>query len=133
MSSLAINLYRECWTEYSGSNEYVAKKSKDIIHKSLSCGGNFTGLNTHPVFAITLDGMQQALNFPIILKTRSEDGFYFAENEEFDISGVGESKREALKNATIDIAYLWKHYTSIDDDKLMGEGLKYKELFNKLI
>jgi len=89
--------------------------------------------NLYPVFAINIDGELKQLKKFILLRLRYEDGYYFSENEMFNISGNGDSVGEALKNATSDISYFYNHYLSLNDDELVGNGLELKRIYSQIL
>lgn len=87
----------------------------------------------YPVFAINVDGEMRLLRKTIELNLRCEDGYYFSENEMYNISGNGDSARESLKNAVYDISYFYNYYLSLNDNELVGNGLELKRIYSQIL
>lgn len=132
MDNLAYEHYEEP-TQSSGS-EFVDNKARGLIETIASNDDPIDGINKpHLVFAIDIDGEFKQLNDILELTLRYEGGYYFSENKVLNISGNGESAREAIKNAVFDISYFYKYYQSLGADELIGNGLELKRIYSQIL
>ena len=69
---------------------------------------------------------------PISVRVYLEDDIYFAENENLSVCGTGGNQDEALQDLQLHIAHFYNYYNNIENDKLMGEALRLKKIYEGL-
>jgi hypothetical protein len=73
------------------------------------------------------------LNRLISLNVYKDEKYFFAENKTLNICGTGETSDEAVKDAKIHISHFYEYYKKLEQDKLMGDALRLKELYKDLL
>lgn len=66
---------------------------------------------------------------PLGVRLRREGPFYFAENDELVLYGVGETVGEAIDDLKSHVAHFYSHYRSLSFDQVIGEAHRLKVLY----
>ena len=69
---------------------------------------------------------------PISLTIYSDTDHYYVENEYLSLYGVGKNTTEAVKDFITHLLYFYQYYMNIDKKKLIGEGIRLKEIYENL-
>jgi len=69
---------------------------------------------------------------PISLQIFSEGSSFFIENEKLSLFGEGKTTQEAVEDFVIHFNYFYNYYKSLDKSKLMGQGLRLKDIYNTI-
>ncbi len=69
---------------------------------------------------------------PISVMIYRDGEFYFAENENLAVCGTGNTLENAIKDFCLHIIHFYNYYKKIDKNKLIGDALRLKRLYNKL-
>jgi hypothetical protein len=69
---------------------------------------------------------------PIGVRLRHEGPFFFAENEELALYGVGETVGDAVDDLKSHLAHFYSHYRSLSWDQVTGEARRLKQLYADL-
>lgn len=78
-------------------------------------------------------GEVRHLRRPLSLRVSFEDGEFFVENDALRLFGNGATLRKAVEAFSRDFAYYWKHYRSLTDDEVAGDGVQLKKLYEELV
>jgi len=70
---------------------------------------------------------------PILVKIYREDDLFFAENENLVVCGTGGTPEESLQDLCLHIIHFFEYYKKIDRNKLTGDALRLKELYENLL
>lgn len=70
---------------------------------------------------------------PITVIISHDEGFFFAENDNLDVCGTGDTPVEALNDLCLHIIHFFEHYKKLDKSKLIGDALRLKELYKNLL
>jgi hypothetical protein len=72
-------------------------------------------------------------NRPIAVKMYQDEGLFFAENENLNVCGTGETSQEALADLHLHILHFYEYYRKIDKEQLVGDAVRLKELYHNLL
>ncbi len=70
---------------------------------------------------------------PIAVRIYREGDLFFAENDNLVVCGTGSKVQEALQDLCLHIHHFFEYYGKMDKGKLMGDGLRLKELYKDLL
>lgn len=70
---------------------------------------------------------------PISVRVYIEDDLFFAENDNLVVYGTGLSQEEALQDLCLHIIHFFEYYRSISSNKLTGDALRLKGLYQDLL
>lgn len=70
---------------------------------------------------------------PILVRVYRDGDLFFAENETLDVYGTGDTPQNAIHDLVVHIVHFFKYYKDIDENKLMGNALKLKALYQNLL
>jgi hypothetical protein len=85
-----------------------------------------------PLLFIEIKGKVLAFRKPLEVKIYKENIYWVAENERLLLFGYGNCIDNALNELKTHIIYYYTHYKNIKKDKLIGQAIKLKELYNSL-
>ena len=86
-----------------------------------------------PIFKIQINNTPHALNTPISVKISSDSESFFAENETLSLYGCGDTEEEAINDLCVHIAHYYEYYKNIAADKIAGNAIKMKALYENLL
>jgi thioredoxin reductase len=69
---------------------------------------------------------------PISINIYCDDDLDFAENENLAVCGTGNNIEDAIENLKKHIVHFYEYYRKMDEDKLIGEALRLKDLYADL-
>jgi hypothetical protein len=69
---------------------------------------------------------------PIQIEVRRGEELIFVESANLRIYAAGDTKDEAFKEFSIQLIYQYEHYIKTPNEKLVGEALKMKKVFEEL-
>jgi hypothetical protein len=81
---------------------------------------------------IILGKMHISLIKPISVRLFSDGDFFFAQNENLNICGIGKSLQNALKDFRQHLSYFTQYYMSSNESEFVGEGLRLKKIYDNL-
>ena len=93
----------------------------------------FKNRKTVYIYRLSKENKQYIVNKPIALKIYQDDGLFFAENENLNVCGIGETSQEALADLYLHILHFYKYYREIDKEQLVGDAIKLKKLYRNLL
>jgi len=93
----------------------------------------FKNKETVYIYRLYEENKRYLANNPIALKISQEEGLLFAENENLNICGIGETSQEALADLHLHILHFYKYYRKIDKEQLVGDAIKLKKLYHNLL
>lgn len=70
---------------------------------------------------------------PISVRIYREDDLFFAENENLVVCGTGTTPRDALDDLCLHIVYFFEYYKKMNKDRLTGDALRLKALYENLL
>jgi hypothetical protein len=70
---------------------------------------------------------------PISVKIYREEALFFAENETLVVCGTGATVDEALQDFSLHILHFFEYYKKLDKNKLTGDALRLKDIFENLL
>ncbi|MBI4455611.1 MAG: hypothetical protein HY644_06910 [Acidobacteria bacterium] len=85
-----------------------------------------------PVWEIPAKGRSLLAKPAIGVRIWSEEGFYFAENDQLVIYGSGSSRGEALADFYTHIVHFYDYYRNLKDGQVIGEAARLKHLFSEV-
>ena len=93
----------------------------------------FKNKETVYIYRLYKENKRYLANRPIAVKIYQEEGLFFAENENLNICGTGETSQEALADLHLHILHFYKYYRKIDKEQLVGYAIKLKKLYHNLL
>lgn len=70
---------------------------------------------------------------PISIRIYQCEGFFFAENENLSIYGIGKNYQEAIEDFKMHLIYFFKYYKKLKKNELTGEAIRLKNLYKEII
>ncbi len=67
------------------------------------------------------------------VKIYQDEVLFFAENENLNVCGTGETSQEALADLRLHILHFYKYYRELDKEQLVGDAVRLKELYHNLL
>jgi hypothetical protein len=83
-------------------------------------------LTTIPIFDMGTTAEKVRLRKPVAVRVSIEEGSIFVENETLRLFGSGRNLAEAISEFRSDLLSIWRYYTSLSDDQLIGHALELK-------
>lgn len=105
----------------------------------LSQRSNVTGINYIKnkkmiyIYRLFKENKRYLTNKPIAVKIYQDEGLFFAENENLNVCGTGETSQEALVDLYLHILHFYKYYREIDEERLIGDAIRLKKLYHDLL
>ena len=93
----------------------------------------FKNKETVYIYRLYEENQRYLANNPIAVKISQDEGLFFAENENLNICGTGETSQEALADLHLHILHFYKYYRKIDKEQLVGDAIKLKKLYHNLL
>jgi hypothetical protein len=84
-------------------------------------------------FKLSDKGKKYFIKRPISVKLYQDEDLFFAENENLNVCGTGDTYQEALTDLKLHILHFFHYYQGIDEKKLIGEGIRLKKLYTDLL
>lgn len=85
------------------------------------------------IYRLSKENKQYIINNPIAVKIYQDEGLFFAENENLNVCGTGETSQEALADLHLHILHFYKYYREINKEQLVGDAIRLKELYHGLL
>ena len=70
---------------------------------------------------------------PISVKIYREEDLFFAENETLVVCGTGATVDKALQDFSLHIIHFFEYFKKLDKNKLTGDALRLKDIFENLL
>jgi len=86
-----------------------------------------------PIWRIHVEPKRFYTPKPILVKIYSDEDFFFAENEKLAVCGTGDTPQNALQDFYFHIVHFFEYYMGIDENKLTGDALRLKNLYQNLL
>ena len=86
-----------------------------------------------PLWNIKTDNKIYKTKKPIKVIVYEDDGLYFAGNDNLNICGYGETKEKAIIDLGLHIIYYFNYYNKMDESELIGDGIRLKHIYSKLL
>ncbi|MBU2563240.1 MAG: hypothetical protein ABIJ05_04870 [Patescibacteria group bacterium] len=93
----------------------------------------FKNKETVYIYRLYGENKRYLSNNPIAVKISQDEGLFFAENENLNIRGTGETSQEALADLHLHILHFYKYYRKNDKEQLVGDAIKLKKLYHNLL
>jgi hypothetical protein len=93
----------------------------------------FKNKRTVYIYRLSKENKQYIVSKPIALKIYQDEGLFFAENENLNVCGIGETSQEALADLHLHILHSYKYYREIDKEQLVGDAIRLKKLYHNLL
>lgn len=81
---------------------------------------------------VQVDKKEYVVVKPITVKVYCDEDLFFAENENLVVCGTGETQEEAINDMGLHIIHFYEYYNNIEEDKLIGDALRLKRLYEDL-
>jgi hypothetical protein len=85
------------------------------------------------IYRLSKENKQYIINKPIAVKIYQDEGLFFAENENLNVCGTGETSQEALADLHLHILHFYKYYREIDKEQIVGDAIRLKKLYYNLL
>lgn len=93
----------------------------------------FKNKKTVYIYRLSKENKQYIICNPIAVKIYQDEDLFFAENENLNVCGTGETSQEALADLHLHILHFYKYYRKIDKEQLVGDAIRLKELYYNLL
>ena len=93
----------------------------------------FKNKETVYIYRLYGENKRYLANRPIAVKMYQDEGLFFAENENLNVCGTGETSQEALADLHLHILHFYEYYRKIDKEQLVGDAVRLKELYHNLL
>ena len=93
----------------------------------------FKNKKTVYIYRLYKENKQYIMCNPIAVKIYQDEDLFFAENENLNVCGTGETSQEALADLHLHILHFYKYYRKIDKEQLVGDAIRLKELYYNLL
>lgn len=93
----------------------------------------FKNKETVYIYRLYEENQRYLANNPIAVKISQDEDLFFAENENLNICGTGETSQEALADLHLHILHFYKYYRKIDKERLVGYAIRLKKLYHDLL
>lgn len=93
----------------------------------------FKNKKTVYIYRLYGENKRYLANRPIAVKMYQDEGLFFAENENLNVCGTGETSQEALVDLYLHILHFYKYYREIDEERLIGDAIRLKKLYHDLL
>jgi hypothetical protein len=93
----------------------------------------FKDKKTVYIYRLYGENKRYLANKPIAVKMYQDEGLFFAESENLNVCGTGETSQEALVDFNLHILHFYKYYREIDKEQLVGDAVRLKELYHNLL
>ena len=93
----------------------------------------FKNKKTVYIYRLSKENKQYIVNKPIALKIYQDDGLFFAENENLNVCGTGETSQEALADLYLHILHFYSYYREINEEQLTENAIRLKKLYHDLL
>ena len=93
----------------------------------------FKNKKTIYIYRLFKENKRYLANKPIAVKIYQDEGLFFAENENLNICGTGETSQEALTDLHLHILHFYKYYRKIDKEQIVGDAVRLKKLYHNLL
>ncbi len=70
---------------------------------------------------------------PIAVKIYQDEDLFFAENENLNVCGTGDTIQEALEDLQSHIIHFYHYYKDIRNEQLLGDAVRLKEVYCNLV
>lgn len=70
---------------------------------------------------------------PIAVKIYQDEDLFFAENENLNVCGTGDTIQEALEDLQSHIIHFYHYYQDIRNEQLLGDAVRLKEVYCNLV
>jgi len=88
---------------------------------------------TVPLLHVKTEKIKYRTKKPIQVRIYEDDDLFFAENENLNVCGYGESKEKAIIDLGLHILYFFDYYAQKDNTELIDNGIRLKELYKELL
>jgi len=85
------------------------------------------------IYRLFKENKRYLANRPIAVKISQDEGLFFAENENLNVCGTGETSQEALVDLYLHILHFYNYYREIDEERLIGDAIRLKKLYHDLL
>ena len=93
----------------------------------------FKNKKTVYIYRLSKENKQYIISNPIAVKIYQDEALFFAENENLNVCGTGETSQEALADLHLHILHFYEYYRKIDKEQLVGDAVRLKELYHNLL
>jgi hypothetical protein len=93
----------------------------------------FKNKKTIFIYRLFKENKRYLTNKPIAVKIYQDEGLFFTENENLNVCGTGETSQEALADLYLHILHFYNYYREIDEERLIGDAVRLKELYHGLL
>ena len=93
----------------------------------------FKNKKTIYIYRLFKENKRYLANKPIAVKVYQDEDLFFTENENLNVCGTGETSQEALADLYLHILHFYNYYREIDEERLMGDAVRLKELYHGLL
>ena len=85
------------------------------------------------IYRLSNENKQYIINNPIAVKIYQDEALFFAENENLNVCGTGETSQEALADLYLHILHFYNYYREINEERLTENAIKLKKLYHDLL
>ena len=93
----------------------------------------FKNKKTIFIYRLFKENKRYLTNKPIAVKIYQDEDLFFTENENLNVCGTGETSQEALADLYLHILHFYNYYREIDEERLIGDAVRLKELYHGLL
>jgi len=93
----------------------------------------FKNKKTIYIYRLFKKNKRYLTNKPIAVKIYQDEALFFAENENLNVCGTGETSQEALADLYLHILHFYNYYREINEEQLVGDAIRLKELYHNLL
>ena len=86
-----------------------------------------------PVLSVYGGATTYRLTKPILVRIYRDGDWYLAENDNLMVFGTGETAQEAIEDFSSEVIHFSEYYGKLGKEKLRGEGLRLKKLYEGLL
>ena len=89
-------------------------------------------IRSAPIWRVRKEQRYFRLSQAILVRVRHDEGFFFAENETLQLVGTGSDVEAALADFSMHLVHFHQYYSSLPEDRVIGEGKRLRNLFRDL-
>lgn len=89
--------------------------------------------DTVPIWKIESKTSTYRAKKPIAITIFKDNSLFFAENENLDVFGYGETQGKAILDLKLHILHFYKYYRKLNKDDVVGHALRMKEIYKDLL
>jgi len=93
----------------------------------------FKNKKTIYIYRLFKENKRYLTNKPIAVKIYQDEVLFFAENENLNVCGTGETSQEALADLYLHILHFYNYYREINEEQLTENAIKLKKLYHDLL